>query len=78
MSGLDPANLNPNLLCKVWTMTDVSTKSELVAGAYDQAQAVNIAGVWFAAYEIIKPDTKMIVGVFDSSDQLIAQIATIK
>jgi len=74
----EPINLNPNLLCKVWTMSDSSTKDQLVAGAYDQQQAVTIAAAWFNAYETIRPDTHMIVGVFDSSDQLIAQIGTIK
>jgi len=74
----EPINLNPNLLCKVWTMSDDHTKDQLVAGAYDQMQAVTIAAAWFNAYETIRPDTHMLVGVYDSSDQLIAQIGTIK
>lgn len=74
----DPVNLNPNLLCKVWTMTDADTKSELVAAAYDQDQAIIIASNWFAAREIIKPDTHIMVGVFNSTGELIAQIGTIK
>ena len=61
-------------LFTVYTLNDDETQNEVVGGSYDNISAVTIACSVFQVRQSKGTDEWLMVGVFDSTDTLIARI----